>query len=257
MEGFNTFSVKENVVIVTGVSSGIGQCIAVELSNLGAIVIGIGRDPKRLEETKRTLHNSDIHYFFKADLTNDKELTEFVEKVVQLNLKIDGLVHCAGISSTILLKSINSAKIGNHFEVNVFGPLVLTRDLLKKRFNLFNPGSSIVVISSVMENHGAKGKTLYGMTKGAIASGVKSLAIELAEKKIRVNSIAPGVVDTPLSQASFYRSTPETLKMVTEMHPLGIGSPSDVAFSTIFLLSKASKWITGTSIVVDGGYTSL
>jgi len=257
MNQFNPFSVAGKVVVVTGASSGIGQSIAVELSKLNVIVVGIGRNKERLIETKEMMVNTDAHLFINADLTQEEDLQEIRNKVSEKYEKIHGVVHCAGISSTILLKSINTSKIQSHFEINVFAALSLTKVLLNRKDKLFDSGSSIVFISSVMENHGATGKTLYGMTKGAILSGVKSLSIELASKGIRVNAIAPSVIDTPLSQASYYRSNPETLAKVQKMHPLGLGKPTDVAYAAVYLLSEASSWVTGTSLVVDGGYSAL
>ena len=94
------------------------------------------------------------------------------------------------------------------------------------------------------------------MTKGALISATKSLALELASKKIRINSISPGVVKTTMSENAIYSRNEQALKMIKEKHPLGLGSPEDVANACVFLLSDAAKWITGTNLIVDGGYTT-
>jgi NAD(P)-dependent dehydrogenase (short-subunit alcohol dehydrogenase family) len=101
---------------------------------------------------------------------------------------------------------------------------------------------------------GEKGKTLYSLTKGALISSVRSLAIELANRRIRVNTVSPGVVDSPMSRSAVYSRDDEALNRIRLLHPLGLGEPDDVANACLFLISDASKWITGTNVVVDGGY---
>jgi len=115
-------------------------------------------------------------------------------------------------------------------------------------------GGSIIFISSVMGVVGENGKTMYSMTKGALISAVKSLSIELATRKIRINAISPGVVETPMSKNAIYSRNEESLDKIKSLHPLGLGQPEDVANACVFLLSDASKWITGTNMLVDGGY---
>ena len=117
-------------------------------------------------------------------------------------------------------------------------------------------GGSIIFISSVMGMVGETGKVLYGMTKGALIAGTKSLALELARKKIRVNCISPGVVVSPMSENAIYSKDEKSLQRIKDLHPLGLGEAEDVANSCIFLLSDAGKWISGTNLVVDGGYTA-
>jgi NAD(P)-dependent dehydrogenase (short-subunit alcohol dehydrogenase family) len=257
MKSVNPFSVVGKVIVVTGASSGIGQNVCVELGELGAIVVGIGRDESKLNLTSKLMKTSKQKMFIKADLTIASDLSHIVNVVRNSFSQVDGLVHCAGISSTILIKSISEKKVKNHFDINVFAPLALTREFLDRKVKLLGVNSRIIFISSVMDGHGATGKTLYGMTKGAIFAGVKSLAIELADKGIRVNSVSPSVINSPLSHSSYYMSNPETLKRVKEMHPLGIGSPEDVSFAIIYLLSEASKWVTGTNLIIDGGYSAV
>ncbi|MEL7220325.1 MAG: SDR family oxidoreductase, partial [Bacteroidota bacterium] len=103
---------------------------------------------------------------------------------------------------------------------------------------------------------GQKGKTIYSLTKGALEAGTRSLALELAKKQIRVNCVAPGVIETPMSAQAAYSKTASTRQEVVAMHPLGLGQVIDVANSCVFLLSDAARWITGTTLIVDGGYTA-
>jgi NAD(P)-dependent dehydrogenase (short-subunit alcohol dehydrogenase family) len=170
--------------------------------------------------------------------------------------KIDGLIHCAGISSTIALRSLSEEKLNNHFAINVNTGFLLIKDLVAKKNSLLQEGASIIMMSSVMGMVGEIGKTAYGMTKGAILAGVKSLALELALRKIRLNAVSPGVVVTPMSKKSFYSQNEERLKKMEDLHPLGLGQPSDVSHACIYLLSEASKWVTGTNMIIDGGYTA-
>jgi NAD(P)-dependent dehydrogenase (short-subunit alcohol dehydrogenase family) len=117
-------------------------------------------------------------------------------------------------------------------------------------------GASIVWIASVTASVGAVGKALYGASKSALVAAAKGLALEYAPKKIRFNTISPGVVVTPMSMSSVYSKNPEALKQVADLHPLGLGQPDDVAAAVVFLLSDEARWVTGTDLIIDGGYTS-
>jgi len=253
---FNPFSLKNKTILITGASSGIGRETAIVFSKLGAKTILLSRDKKRLEETKDSLINSEVHLIIPIDLSDYDQIESNIQKLKKEVNKLDGIVHCAGISSTIPLRSINEKKLQDHFDINVNASIILTKFLLSRKISLVNEGASIVFISSVMANVGEVGKTVYAMTKGALIAGVKSLAIELALKHIRVNAISPGVVVTPLSSASFYSQNQERLNKVRSLHPLGLGKPEDVANACAYLISDASGWVTGTNLIVDGGYTA-
>jgi NAD(P)-dependent dehydrogenase (short-subunit alcohol dehydrogenase family) len=141
-----------------------------------------------------------------------------------------------------------------HFlNVNVIGSINMTRQVLKP--GLFSEaGGSIIFISSVMGLAGEIGKTIYSMTKGALISAARSMAVELAPRKIRVNCILPGVVETPMTKGAIYSRDEESWNKIKLRHPLGIGRVDDVANACVFLLSDASRWITGSNLIVDGGY---
>lgn len=226
------------------------------MGSLGASVIILGRNKERLQETFDALNKTGEHQLYVVDLLEESAVAEVVHALKQKAQKIDGIVHCAGISSTIVLRLLTEEKLQHHFQTNVTAGMLLTKQMLSKRNDLMNEGSSLVFISSVMGMVGEVGKTAYAMSKGAILAGVKSLSVELALRNIRVNAISPGVIVTPMSSASFYSKNEESLNKISNLHPLGLGSPEDVANACVYLISDASKWVTGTNLVVDGGYTA-
>lgn len=253
---YNPFSVSKKTILVTGSSSGIGRAIAIELSKMGARVVLFGRDPDKLNHTVSLLENKEIHFQFALDLNGEEAINHCIADLKNKIDSLDGMVHCAGISSTFVLRSLSSEKLNKHFTVNVNAGFILVKELISKKHALLRSGASIVFLSSVMALVGEVGKMAYAMSKGAVLAGVKSLAVELAGKGIRVNAISPGVVETPMSSASFYSKDQERLEKIKNLHPLGLGKPEDVAHASIYLLSDASRWVTGSNLVVDGGYTA-
>jgi NAD(P)-dependent dehydrogenase (short-subunit alcohol dehydrogenase family) len=239
-------------IIVTGASSGIGSQCAISCSTMGARIVLMGRDKVRLKKTLSQM-TGDGHFIFSVDLLDYTEVERAVGQIIEKDVKIDGLINCAGISTTLSFSLSKPDKMEQFFRTNVIGAMNLTR-LIVKKGSFSDKGGSIIFISSVMGSAGEVGKSLYSMTKGAIDAGVRSLAIELAPKKIRVNSISPGVVITPMSQNAVYNRDEESLNKVKALHPLGLGQPDDVANACIYLLSDASRWVTGTNLIVDGGY---
>jgi len=247
------FSLHGKLIVITGASSGIGRACAVLFAERGASLCLLGRDQDRLRETLELTFNSQNHICISVDLTDYVKVAETVRDVNELRGHVTSIVNCAGISTTLPLNATSEEKIEYFLRTNVAGPLNLTRLFLKQK-NFSDKGGSVVFISSVMGIAGEKGKTLYSMTKGALISAVKSMAVELADRRIRVNSVSPGVVDSPMSKSAIYSRDEETLNKIRSLHPLGLGEPSDVANACLFLISDASKWITGTNIIVDGGY---
>ena len=218
-------------------------------------MILMGRDEVRLKETLSLTTNPAQHIITAVDLLDYGQIAEIIPEVVSEIGKFDGLVNCAGISTTLPLNSLSHEKLNHFLQVNVTGPVNLTRQIVRTgRFS--ETGGSIIFISSVMGVVGEKGKTLYSITKGALVSAVRSMAVELASKRIRVNSISPGVVETPMSKHAVYSKDEVSLNRIRDLHPLGLGVPDDVANAVVFLLSDASRWITGTNLIVDGGYTA-
>ena len=251
----NSCSLKNKKIVITGASSGIGRAAAIACSQQGAHLLLIGRQAKELEKTKALLEPSIYVVILVLDLTKFEEVTAVIKIALVDFGSIDGVIHASGISTTLPFRNSTVSKMNDFFQVNVAAALHLTQQLIKPGAVSAN-GASIIFLSSVMSQVGESAKVLYSMSKGALLAASRSMAIELAPKKIRVNCIAPGVVDTPMSQKAYYSQNPDLKERITQLHPLGLGQPEDVANACIFLLSDASRWITGTQMMVDGGYTA-
>ncbi|MCK5508221.1 MAG: SDR family oxidoreductase [Desulfobacterales bacterium] len=239
------FDLTGKTILVTGASSGIGKQTCISIANMGGKIIASGRNEERLKETMTMLPENN-HKMFKADLTKTSEIEELVNKLDEIN----GVVHCAGIVKLLPMKFYTKEYLREVNEINYEVPVLLTKTLHKKRKILNN--SSIIFISSIMSQVGKIGQGLYAGTKGALVAITKVFALELAAKNIRVNCISPGLVKTPLIDdlTTFKKEIEENIKL----HPLGLGTPEDVANACVYLLSDASKWITGTNLIIDGGY---
>ena len=253
VQQYNPFSLKGKTIVVTGASSGIGQQVAKVCSQMGARVALIGRNKERLEETILQLQGEG-HFSISYDLTDLEHQKEMVTDIVTKMGLIDGLVNCAGISTTLPLKMMPPEKVEEYFRTNVFATIELTRQVLNIK-NVSKHGASVIFFASVMGCVGENAKSLYSLTKGALISGCRSLAIEYAPKKIRVNVVSPGVVETAINRNQPYLADPERRKITESLHPIGLGTPEDIANACIYLLSDASRWVTGQNLIVDGGYT--
>lgn len=238
------FDLTGKTILVTGASSGIGRQTCISIANMGGKIIASGRNEERLKVTI-TMLPEDNHKMFKADLTKTSE----IEKMVNDLDKINGVVHCAGVLKLLPMKFYTKEYLREFNEINYEAPVLLTKTLHKKRKILNN--SSIIFISSIMSQAGIIGNGLYAGTKGALVAITKVIALELAAKNIRVNCISPGMVKTLLiDDLTFEKEIEKRIKL----HPLGIGTPEDVANACVYLLSDASRWITGTNLIIDGGY---
>lgn len=244
------FSLINKKILVTGASSGIGKQIAINLVNQGAYVYLVGRNLKRLNILKDQLGDDNCKVF-SVDLTDFNEMIKMVKDIDV----IDGLVHSAGVISMSPYKFINEDSISKTFSINFEAPLKLTTNLLKLK--RIKSSGSIVFISSINGSCiGAKGFTLYSSSKGAISGLVKSLSVDLAKNKIRVNEIAPGMIVTEGIKSIKENVSNESINEDMKKYPLGgYGDPDDVANGCVYLLSDASKWVTGIKLVIDGGFT--
>ena len=247
MNSYNPFSLDGKTILVTGASSGIGRATAIECSKLGATVIITGRNEERLKETLSQLEGSD-HQYVVADVTNADEVNALVEAIPQL----DGLVNNAGIQKYLPTPFINEEDLLKILRTNTIAPILLTRILVTKK--KMKKGSSIVFTSSLAGNYKCSpGNAMYSTSKGALSGFMRNAAIDLASKNIRCNAVCPGMIVTPIMTENS-NLTAEQWEKNKEMYPLKrFGTPEDVAYAIIYLLSDASSWVTGSSLVLDGG----
>jgi len=215
----------------------------------------IDQNEDRLLKPHQELAATGKHLYFIQDLPEYDKLEGIISNSVSQIGKIDGLIHCAGISPTLPLRSINHQHLEKIFAIHVFAAIELAK-LLSKKTYVSDNGSSLVFISSIMGILGEAGKISYCCSKSALISAAKAMALELAAKKIRVNCVLPAVVETEMAAEFFKTISEEAKKSILEVHPLGLGKPEDIAYACVFLLSDASRWVTGTSLIVDGGYSA-
>lgn len=246
---YNPYSLAGKTILVTGASSGIGQATAIECSKLGATVIITGRNEERLQQTLDSLCNQECHTSLVADITTEEGISHLVNSINHL----DGVVLCAGKGLTLPLQFSTREKFNDLFEINFFAPVELLRVLFKKK--KVNKEASVVFVSSIGGTRITRpGNGVYGASKSAFNTIMKFSALEFASRKIRVNSVCPGMVDTPFIQRGTL--TDEDFKQDMELYPLKrYGVPTDIAWGIVYLLSDASSWMTGQSLVIDGGLT--
>lgn len=249
------FSLQQKTIVVTGASSGIGRQCAISCSQAGARVILMGRSEERLEETLSLMDRRSDHHCFSIDINDFAGLASVIDEAVRAVGSVSGLVNAAGISVTYPLRVMNPEKMQDTFSTNVYASIQLAK-LVCRTNTRHEQGVSVVFITSVMGMVGESGKSLYGMSKGALLAGVKSLAIEYATKNIRFNCLSPGVVETPMSMNSVYSKNEAALDKIKSYHPMGLGQVTDVANGVVYLLSDAARWVTGTNLVIDGGYSA-
>lgn len=241
----NPFSLENKTILITGASSGIGRSIAVECSKMGARIIIIGRNSERLSETYNMLLGNE-HIQIVADIDKQEDIDALLTEIPV----IDGLVNNAGISHTKPISFLKDEEILNVFQTNLFSQIRLTRTLMKKK--KINNSSSIIFMSSMAAINPEVGNSVYGASKAALKTFMLSCAKEFSTKLIRANAIHPGMVRTPLVESLNFDE--ETIKKDEQRYPLKrYGKPEDVAYAAIYLLSDASNWVTGTSIMVNGG----
>ena len=234
--------------VVTGAGSGIGRETTKVLSEQGAKVVMFDLNQEGLDETKDLLEGEG-HITRVVDLTDFEALPELVKGIVAETGAVDGLVHCAGISSRKPLNVLRPEGFSKVMDVNFYSFEELTR-LFTKKGNM-NDGGSIVVMSSISSIRGYKAKTEYCVSKAAVDAFVRCMALELAPKRIRINSVMAAEVLTPLALKA--RETNAMVGAADFVAPLGPSEPYEVANTIAFLLSDATKTITGTSILIDGG----
>lgn len=243
---YNPFSLEGKNILVTGSTSGIGRATAIECSKMGAKVIVTGRNEERAKETIAMLSGEE-HSYIIADLGSQDGIDNLVANMPIL----DGCVNNAGYNVVQPIPFIKHEDMKKIFYVNVEASIYLIHKLVKNK--KLNKGASVVFTSSIGQRIVAPGNSLYSATKGAISAFMRNSALDLSSKKIRCNSVAPGMVETPLKDGKSV-VTDEQWEINRQLYPLGrFGQPEDVAHAIIYLLSDASSWVTGTEIVIDGG----
>ncbi len=247
---YNPFSLEGKTILVTGVASGMGKATAIACSKMGATIVGTDYNADGMTETMTMLEGIG-HMSYQINLAEEASWGALIEGTPVLN----GIANCAGIANMNPFNFISREEMDKVFNINFFGPVLLTKSLLKSK--KLNKGGSVVFVASV---DGPRivhaGNSVYSAGKSALVGMARNMAIDLAAKKIRVNCVLPGTTDTPLIRTA--NVTEESLAEVAKTFPLKrFGSPDDMANGIIYLLSDASSFVTGTELVIDGGYTLL
>jgi NAD(P)-dependent dehydrogenase (short-subunit alcohol dehydrogenase family) len=252
MNYFKSDALKGMTYLVTGASSGIGKATAQLLSNCGARVVVNGRDENRLQATVAEM--SGAHHIVAASALESADQTnDWLKGVIEQSGPLSGVFHCAGIELIRPVRMIKQVQLNDILGSSLFAAFGIARALSSK--NGLLDGSSLVFMSSVAGTTGQVGMSAYSAAKAAIDGMVRSLACEFSNRKIRVNSIAAGAVRTAMHDRLTKGSGDEATLAYEQSHLLGFGDVEDVAQAALYLLSPASRWVTGTTMYVDGGYT--
>lgn len=240
---------SEQVFVVTGASSGIGESVALALNGLGAAVIAIGRDAARLSAVRARAKAPERFFVEQKDLTADLVgLGGYVRELVEKYGKLSGLASCAGVSDIRPLQLFDPVAAKEIFDVNYFVPVMLLKGLSDRR-NVADAGAACVVVASAAAELADKGQCAYAGSKAALIASVRVIAKEVAAKGLRVNAVSPTVVATPMTAAygeAYVRSQ-------AQRQPFGLGEPADVSNLVVYLLSEKARWITGQNYTVDCG----
>lgn len=242
---YNPFTLEGKTILVTGASSGIGRSICIECSKAGANVILTARNTERLQETQ-SLMTPGNHKIIEADLT----IAEDIQKLSDIDTVFDGVALVSGINDKMIIKKMNESFVEKMLATNFSGPALLMQALLrKKRINKF---ASVIFMSSVSAFYPSVSNAMYAASKAAVNQFAKVLSLEMIPLKARVNCIEPAFVETEMIK----KYDEETLKVVLRNYPLGrFAKPEEIAYAAIYYLSDASQLVTGTSLIIDGGYT--
>ena len=251
---FNPFSLEGKVIVISGAASGIARQCAISCSKMGARLILLDLNEEGLKETMEMVERPEEHFWASVNLLDYEKVSEIIKEAVAKVGRINGLLNCAGISTTNLFKLTKPEELDKFFHVNVHTGYFLTQECTKMGI-LSKEGGSVVFFSSVAGSFGEVGKSTYGMTKAALLNLAKHLACEFSRKKVRVNAISPGAICTPINMNLPHMKDPEKRAALEAHHLLGLGETTDIANACVYLLSDASRWVTGTNLFVDGGYS--
>jgi len=248
---YNPMDLTGRRILVTGASAGIGRACAILLAKLGAKVILVARNQSHLEETRALMDNGEIHHVIPFDLSLTENITEIAKNYDFKANKIHGLVHAAGVTGAIPISATTPRVVAAMMCVNFYSYVELVR-LFSKRF-YSHDCASFVAISSSAAQAAWKGGVAYCSSKAAIDAATRALALEFVERRIRFNTVVPSYIRTKIVDDALVSGI-DTDAFIKQKQPFGLGEPEDVAYAVAFLLSDASKFITGTNLVVDGGY---
>lgn len=244
---------SEQRFIVTGASSGIGEGVALLLNELGATVVGIGRNWERLEAMKAKAKHPENVFLEQKDLTEDIEgLPAYVKALKDKYGKFSGMAYCAGVSALLPEKMMTYEYAKNIFDINYFAPLLMTKGIIDKRNNI-GKGSSVVCLSSIDAKLNSKGQCVYGGSKSALSASMKAISKEVSAFGIRINCLMPSMITTPMTTSVSGIETIDEAKENKDTYPFGWGEPNDVANMVAFLLSDKAKFISGQNYVIDSG----
>ncbi len=249
----NPLNLSGKTTLVTGASSGIGRATAILLSRLGANVILVARDQTRLAET-RTQMEGEHHRIEPFDLNQTDELPGWLKALAAESGPLDGVAHCAGADLLRPLQVQTSAQVEDLLRINVVSAIMLAKAFRQK--NVHAESGSLVLISSVMGNVGETGRSAYCASKSALHGLTRALALELAKDQIRVNCVAPGAVATEMVADNAAVLGTKGLQEIVARHPMGMGTPTDVAYAIAYLLAETGRWVTGSIQTIDGGYSA-
>jgi NAD(P)-dependent dehydrogenase (short-subunit alcohol dehydrogenase family) len=238
-------------IIVTGASSGIGAAAVTALTGAGCKVVATARDAEKLS----ALYGADGNVAaLPWDLSDPERIADYANEAGELAGPVAGLVHCAGAQDVSPLHLTKPALLDRVFRLNTYAAVLLVSFFSKK--GKYADGASFVLISSLSAHEGTRGRSVYAASKAALEGYAVAAAPELAEKGIRINCIAPGIVRTPAVDGFFKQLTDEQKDALLTEYPLGIGEPEDVAHLIEYLISDRARWITGQVLKPDGGHLS-
>ena len=241
---------KEQVYIVTGASSGLGEATAILLNELGATVIAIARREDKLNEVKSRCKFPENFYVEPKDLTEDIEgLPKYVKALKEKYGKFSGMAYCAGITDVTPLKALDYEMAKKVFEIDYYAPIFMAKGFADKRNNI-GQGASIVIISSLAGSYASRGMVSYCGAKAAINNSAKCIAKEYASQGLRVNTVSPSDIETPMTQIGDIKTFVDSR---LDNYPFGIGEPDDVANMIVYLLSDKAKYISGQNYIIDSG----
>ena len=252
---YNPFSLEGKTILITGASSGIGAQCAVDCSKMGANVVLVARNEERLKNVLSQCEG-DTHAYYMADMSEivDKGAKPLLEQIVSEHGKLDGFIHSAGIQKTAPLKLLSVKDYEEVIKVNTLSAFEILKYLPNIKY--MNADGRIVLIASITGVIGRPGLAAYSASKGALISAARSMSLELAQRGIGINCVSLGTILTPLMKEYLDSLDENKKKQRVEGFPLGLGQTTDISNACIYLLSNASRWVTGQNLVVDGGYTA-